>query len=72
MATQAAIAGKKLYAIFDGPQCIKKACKGGKLSANEIVSVAKGDQVEYANPVPKFSLKHEPQYMTRTFRATAT
>lgn len=52
-----AIAGKKLYAVFNEEQEVKKASKGVRLTAVEIARVAKGETVEYANPVPKFSLK---------------
>lgn len=55
--TMAAIAGKKLYAIFDGEETLKKASKGCALTAQEIVSVCNGQEVMYRNPVPAFSLK---------------
>jgi hypothetical protein len=50
------IAGKKLYAVFNGKDEIKKASKGVRLTAEQIARVANGDVIEYANPVPKFSL----------------
>lgn len=52
----ACIAGKKLYAVFDNGEEIKKASKGVKLTGEEIARVCRGDVVEYANPVPKFSM----------------
>lgn len=52
-----AIAGKKLYAVFNAGEEVKKASKGVRLTADEIRRVAMGETVEYANPVPKFSLK---------------
>lgn len=57
-----AIGGKKLYACFitdptNGIQkCVKKASKGVRLTPEQILAVASGQTVEYANPVPKFSL----------------
>lgn len=50
------IGGKKLYACFEGSACVKKASKGVRLEADQIEKIARGETVEYANPVPKFSL----------------
>jgi hypothetical protein len=59
-----AIAGKKLYTIFDSTapewladgRPIKKASKGVSLTARQIVQVCKGFSVEYKNPVPTFNI----------------
>lgn len=51
-----AIGGKKLYACFDRDNCVKKASKGVRLTPEQIITIASGGTVEYANPVPKFSL----------------
>jgi hypothetical protein len=51
----AAIAGKKLYAIFDGDKVLKKASKGCKLEGEQIIDICKGASVLYQNPVPTFS-----------------
>lgn len=67
---QAAIAGKKLYALFLRGELIKKASKGGRLTGDEILTIARGGEVEYHNPVPKFSLDKEATFVTRTFRRT--
>lgn len=56
--------GLKHYAI-------KKASKGVNLSANEILSIARGGSVEYANPVPKFKMDGEQDYIARKIKATA-
>jgi hypothetical protein len=70
-----AIAGKKLYAIFDGgidnAHCVKKASKGVKLTPEEILRVARGEVIEYAHPVPKFNLNGHTLFTTRNIRATA-
>lgn len=50
------IAGKKLYSVYDGDVEVKKASKGVKLTGLEIASICAGETIEYANPVPKFSL----------------
>ncbi len=53
----AAIAGKKLYAVFNDGVSIKKASKGCQLTPAEIMSVCNGEEIMYKNPVPAFSLK---------------
>lgn len=79
----ACIAGKKLYAVFNKGEPIKKASKGVKLTAEEIRRVADGEVIVYSNPVPKFSLLGVPDrntiqvtdmvsanFVTRTVRMT--
>ena len=67
----AAIAGKKLYAVFNKGQDVKKASKGVKLTSDQIMEVANGAVVEYANPAPKFQLDGKRQWTTRKIRLTA-
>lgn len=64
------IAGKKLYAIFDGGTEVKKASKGVKLTADEIRRVCLGEVVEYESPVPKFNLNGEVSFVTRKIKQT--
>lgn len=66
----AAIAGKKLYAVFDQGKPIKSASKGVKLSPREIERVCSGEVIEYAHPVPKFKLSGDVEFTKRTIRAT--
>lgn len=82
----AAIAGKKLYALFDvvdgvrgaydkagvfvPDEAIKKASKGVRLTATDIVRVAEGETVEYPNPVPLFGLDGSQEFQTRKIVAT--
>lgn len=87
----AAIAGKKLYAIFSQTEpppdkrgnkaervsidrtphwCIKKAHKGARLTAADILSVAQGGEVHYKNPVPAYKLSGKHVWVSRTIRAT--
>ncbi len=66
-----AIAGKKMYAVFQGAKCIKQASKGVRLTPSEIVSVAKGNVIQYANPVPKFKRDGGATFIKRTIRMTA-
>lgn len=66
-----ALAGKKMYALFDDKgECIKKACKGADLTPAEIVRVAAGEAVTWQSPVPVFSLAGNTT-LTRTIRNTA-
>jgi hypothetical protein len=69
-----AIAGKKLYAAFDGEECIKKAHKGALLSGEDIRAIAEGREFRYESKAPKFRLGgnvKEPLYVERTIRKTA-
>lgn len=50
--------------------CVKKASKGVNLSPLEIYRVAKGDTVEFPNPVPNFRLAGNHRFVTRRIRAT--
>jgi len=65
-----AIAGKKMYACFQGSECIKKATKGAKLSADEIVRVAQGDTVVYRNQAPTFKVDGRVSFLERRIRKT--
>lgn len=62
----AAIAGKKLYAIFNAGEAIKKASKGVNLSPAEIVQVCEGQEITYHNPVPTFRLGRDLADMGET------
>ncbi len=66
----ACIAGKKLYAIFNGNEPIKHASKGVKLSPQEIARVCAGETLEYSHPVPKFKLNGDIEFTQRNIRTT--
>ena len=72
-ADTAAIAGKKLYSIFNGSpdDDAKSASKGVRLTPNDIVNICLGETVEYANPVPAFRLGKETKFVTRKIKMTA-
>lgn len=71
-----AIAGKKLYTLFNEAdlrntgKAIKKASKGVTLSPDEIVRVCNGHEVIYENPVPNFKLDGSAVFVTRRIRST--
>lgn len=65
-----AIAGKKMYACFNGDTCIKQATKGAKLEHAEIVEVAQGKTILYNKPAPTFKLDGRVQFISRNIRRT--
>lgn len=68
----AAVAGKKLYALFDSnDECVKKASKGARLTPLQIISCAQGGTVEHSNPVPRFKMHGNHQWIVRNIKATA-
>jgi hypothetical protein len=69
--TRIAMAGKKLYACFDGSECIKKATKGGNLTPAEIVRVAQGETVTFRKQAPTFKLDGRVTWIERKLRMTA-
>ena len=66
-----AIAGKKLYAVFEDIECVKQASKGAKLTPDQIKTIAQGGKVMFENPVPNFKLDGSTQFINRTLKATA-
>lgn len=65
-----AIAGKKLYACFNGETCVKKATKGARISADEIIKVANGGTVLFKNAAPTFKLDGRVQFVKRRIKRT--
>lgn len=66
-----AIAGKKMYAVFDDKgECIKHANKGAQISPDDIYSVAKGELMIYERDAPTFKMDGSAQFMHRTVRQT--
>jgi hypothetical protein len=72
----AAIAGKKLYALYnkDGSK-VKLSSKGGTLNVDQIRAICRGEIVTYNNMAPSFSLRRAPDpvksFVTRRFSQTA-
>jgi hypothetical protein len=65
-----AIAGKKLYALMSGAECVKIASKGVRLSAAEVFRVAGGEIVTYKKEAPALGLNGATRYIERRIRAT--
>lgn len=75
---RAAIAGKKLYTIFNRIEleetgdAIKQASKGVRLKPREIVAVCNGQEITYQNPVPTFKLDGSAEFVTRRINKTGS
>jgi len=65
----AAIAGKKMYALFNNTECVKQASKGVRASPDEIYRVAQGAEIEIFNDAPVMRLKGT-KFMSRKIRMT--
>lgn len=69
--TRAAIAGKKMYAVFDSEgTCIKHANKGVDLSPDEIVQAASGGSIVSMRDAPTFKRDGSALFISRTVRMT--
>lgn len=67
-----AMAGKKLYALFDSEgKVVKQANKGVKISAEDIVRVCEGAEVECLRDAPSFKLDGSHRFVDRIVRMTA-
>ena len=61
-----AIGGKKMYAFkYSGKQEWKIASKGARLSADQVIEVAKGKEVIFDPMAPTYSIRHEPRFTQR-------
>lgn len=67
----AAIAGRKLYALFQGEKCVKQANKGVAVSAIDIWNVCCGDVIESHRDAPSFKLDGSHNFISRRVRMTA-
>jgi len=56
------IAGKKLYSLFNGEECTKKASKGVRLSGECIRRASLGAEIDHLFQVPSFGVLSPPQY----------
>jgi hypothetical protein len=63
-----AIAGRKMYALWDGERCVKYACKGVKIDPTEIRRAAEGETITYHRDAPTFRLSGSVDWITRRVR----
>jgi hypothetical protein len=69
-ADRLAIAGKKLYALFNGGECVKQANKGVKISAEDIVKVCEGKEILCERDAPSFKLDGSLDFISRRVKMT--
>jgi hypothetical protein len=65
-----AIAGKKMYAVFQGDECIKHATKGVVLTPQEILKVCQGEDVISYRDAPTFKRDGTAVFVERKVRMT--
>lgn len=69
--TLTAIAGKKMYAVFDAEgRCVKHANKGVALEPEQILAVARGEDILTFRDAPTFKRDGSAQFVERTARNT--
>lgn len=68
----AAIAGRKMYALFgtDFADVKKYASKGCRISPEEIYRACMGEEIVYNQIAPNFSLRSGPSFISRRINAT--
>lgn len=66
--SEVAIAGKKLYAFRKSDGKYKTASKGARLTAEEIIRVARGETVKYEAEAPTYSLTTGVRFIHRNIR----
>lgn len=64
-----AIAGKKMYALYDQGECVKLASKGVRMKADDIVRVCKGETFHWEKASPSFSLSHGARFIHRKIQS---
>ena len=64
-----AIAGKKTYALFQGDEAVKFACKGVQITPEQIETIAQGGTVDFYRDAPTMSLVGN-KFLHRTVRMT--
>jgi len=65
-----ALAGKKLYCLWDGAEPVKYASKGVHIEPAEIEAIARGASIEWRNQAPAFSLDGSAAFVKRTVKST--
>jgi len=63
-----AIAGKKLYALFDHGKPVKMASKGARLKPSQIVELCQDRIINWCNDAPNFSVKGGIRFIERNIQ----
>lgn len=69
----AAIAGKKMYALFQGGEngeCVKLASKGVRISPSDMLRVCRGECVEWKKESPAMGLDGQDKFIRRDVKMT--
>lgn len=64
----AAIAGKKLYALYYQGKNTKLSTKGVRLTEKQVLELIKGKHVTFNNPAPSFSMRGGVKFISRTVK----
>jgi hypothetical protein len=64
------IAGKKLYALYDGAKCVKHASKGVRVAPEVIARVAAGEDYLWKSEAPSISLIGSQRFIERKITRT--
>ena len=67
---ECAVAGRKLYAIFNNGEAIKYASKGARLDPETIRHVARGHVVTWRNDRPTYNVAGGITWLERRIRMT--
>ncbi len=77
--TRLAVAGKKLYAAWNGDEIVKTASKGFAVSddtkdnqklASIILDLARGGKYHHKNAAPNFKLSGDARFVAREIQST--
>lgn len=64
------IAGRKMYALWKGSECVKAASKGVRVPPEWITEIADGREKDYLRDAPTFRLGGNVDWIKRTIRRT--
>jgi hypothetical protein len=69
--TKIAIAGKKMYALYDGRKVVKIASKGVTVTGAQICDAARGKTIITVRDAPTYNMTHRSvRFIKRKVRAT--
>lgn len=65
-----ALGGRKMYSLFDGNSPVKFACKGGRLTPEQVAAIAHGKVVHWESQAPTFHIDGSCSWVHRDFCST--
>lgn len=66
-----AVAGKKLYVLYNKGKAVKQASKGARLTPNDLLKIASGKQVLWKCDAPNFKINGSVKFTKRTIQKLA-